>query len=126
MPQIYKIYMNESALILTHFDENYSNKGQIIDNQSFDLKKLFQQVVENNLEDNFILQTKDTNAFFKQIKASVNVIKAAGGLVENSKSEYLFIKRLGKWDLPKGKVEEGEKMKEAAVREVEEECGIQI
>src|SRR5690606_24913676 len=63
---------------------------------------------------------------FQKIRSSVKFIKAAGGLVENEYNDYLFIKRLGKWDLPKGKVEAGEKMREAAVREVEEECGIII
>jgi 8-oxo-dGTP pyrophosphatase MutT (NUDIX family) len=47
-------------------------------------------------------------------------------LVANAKGEYLFIFRNKKWDLPKGKVEKGEKMKVAAVREVEEECGVKI
>src|SRR5690554_5548722 len=126
MPQIYKIYMNESALILTHFNETYFNSTQIIDIQDFDIKKLFQQIVENNLHTTYLLQTNDPKATLKGIKKAVRVIKAAGGLVKNANSEYLFIKRLGKWDLPKGKVEEGEKMKEAAVREVEEECGITI
>src|SRR5690554_3183968 len=126
MPQIYKIYMNESALILTHFNETYFNSTQIIDIQDFDIKKLFQQIVENNLHTTYLLQTNDPKATLKGIKKAVRVIKAAGGLVKNANSEYLFIKRLGKWDLPKGKVEDGEKMREAAVREVEEECGVQI
>lgn len=51
-------------------------------------------------------------------------IIAAGGLVQNSKSEYLFIFRKGKWDLPKGKLDEGEEIRDAAVREVMEECGL--
>ena len=40
------------------------------------------------------------------------------------KGKYLFIYRNDKWDLPKGKIEKGEQIKECAVREVEEECGI--
>lgn len=51
-------------------------------------------------------------------------IAAAGGIVLNSKGEILFIKRLGFWDLPKGKIEKNEKKKPAAIREIEEECGI--
>ena len=58
--------------------------------------------------------------FFKNFK----VIEAAGGIVQNDKKEILFIHRLGKWDLPKGKIEKGEKEEEAAVREVEEETGV--
>lgn len=52
------------------------------------------------------------------------IIEAAGGLVKNEKGEWLFIYRNGKWDLPKGKIEKGEGIKKAAIREVEEECGI--
>lgn len=51
-------------------------------------------------------------------------IEAAGGIVLNPNGEILFIKRLGYWDLPKGKVEKNEELKKAAIREVEEECGI--
>ncbi len=56
----------------------------------------------------------------------MRVIKAAGGLVSNEEMHYLFIFRNGKWDLPKGKLDRGETNREAAVREVEEECGIHI
>ena len=118
--------MNESALILTHFQEILPFIGQELDIQYFDLKSLFSQIVEKDPQQVFILRTDDPKGVLKQIKAAVTYIKAAGGLVRNSNSEYLFIKRLGKWDIPKGKVEEDEKMKETAVREVEEECGITI
>ena len=37
---------------------------------------------------------------------------------------YLLIKRKGLWDIPKGKINKGEPKKEAAIREVMEECGI--
>ena len=67
----------------------------------------------NNLE-------KDWDNFKKEFK----VISAAGGLVLNDKNEILFIYRGNKWDLPKGRIERGESVKETAIREVEEECGI--
>jgi 8-oxo-dGTP pyrophosphatase MutT (NUDIX family) len=59
-------------------------------------------------------------AFFKQF----TLIEAAGGIVQNTKKELLFIYRLNKWDLPKGKMEKGEKPDECALREVEEETGV--
>jgi ADP-ribose pyrophosphatase YjhB (NUDIX family) len=52
------------------------------------------------------------------------VLKAGGGAVWNDQKEMLFIFRRGKWDLPKGKLDEGETIEECAVREVEEETGI--
>lgn len=58
--------------------------------------------------------------FFKNFK----VIEAAGGIVQNDKKDILFIKRLGKWDLPKGKIEKNEKQQDCAVREVMEETGV--
>jgi 8-oxo-dGTP pyrophosphatase MutT (NUDIX family) len=54
-----------------------------------------------------------------------NKLKTAGGLVYHRDSDaYLWIKRLGLWDLPKGKIEKGESSKDAAVREIREECGL--
>ncbi|MFM6999219.1 MAG: NUDIX hydrolase [Bacteroidota bacterium] len=57
-------------------------------------------------------------------KYSEQAVTAAGGWVENSHGEVLWIHRLGRWDLPKGKLEEGEEIASCALREVEEECGL--
>lgn len=59
-------------------------------------------------------------AFYKQFQ----VIQAAGGLLTNEREEILFIFRKGKWDLPKGKLDEGESIEECAIRETEEETGV--
>ena len=45
-------------------------------------------------------------------------------MVKDLEGRVLWIQRNGKWDLPKGKLEQGERLEEAAVREVEEETGI--
>ena len=42
----------------------------------------------------------------------------------NHEDQILMILRNMKWDLPKGKLEQGEDIKECAIREVEEECGL--
>ncbi len=58
----------------------------------------------------------------------VQKIKAAGGVLfrfNNSLAEILLIQRNGFWDLPKGKVENGESIEEAALREVVEETGVE-
>lgn len=51
-------------------------------------------------------------------------IIAAGGLVINPQGQILWIFRRGFWDLPKGKLDDGETIQTCAVREVEEETGI--
>lgn len=60
-------------------------------------------------------------AFFKKF----TLIQAAGGLVYNEEKQVLLIHRRGKWDLPKGKLDKGETLEACAVREVEEETGLQ-
>lgn len=64
------------------------------------------------------------DVLFKTFKKKFNVVCAAGGLIENENSEILFIFRRGKWDLPKGKLDKGEKLETCAVREVQEETGL--
>ena len=59
-------------------------------------------------------------AFWKKF----TIVKAAGGLIENEKNELLMIFRRGKWDLPKGKLDDGETLEQCAIREVKEETGL--
>ena len=63
---------------------------------------------------------KVSNGFENMFK----LIEAAGGVVVDKEEELLLIYRKGKWDLPKGKIEKGEAVQTAAIREVEEECGV--
>ena len=50
-------------------------------------------------------------------------IKAAGGVVVQGK-RILFIKKNGRWDLPKGKLKKGANRKKTAIREICEEAGL--
>ena len=59
----------------------------------------------------------------KELKKDFHYIEAAGGYIQKGE-EFLFIHRHGRWDLPKGKLEKGEQLQEAAIRECEEECGV--
>lgn len=54
-------------------------------------------------------------------------------LIINDKEQILFVKRSdnddflpGKWELPGGGIEFGESAQEAVIREIDEECGIEI
>jgi 8-oxo-dGTP pyrophosphatase MutT (NUDIX family) len=62
---------------------------------------------------------------FQDFSNRFTVVQAAGGLVKNNSGEYLFIFRRGRWDLPKGKKDGDETAEETALREVQEECGLQ-
>lgn len=118
--------MNQSLLILADFAPSIKNNAQTIGIQDLDLEKLFNSVVNKNNQTTFLFVKDNIKDVFLKLINPIKMIRAAGGVVRNGEGEYLFIHRLGKWDLPKGKVDDGEKMPEAAVREVEEECGIKV
>src|SRR5689334_16670224 len=71
------------------------------------------------------LSAKDYEGIKKYLRKKFKVVKAAGGLVRK-KDKFLMIYRMKKWDLPKGKKDSGERSKETAVREVVEECGVEV
>jgi 8-oxo-dGTP pyrophosphatase MutT (NUDIX family) len=62
----------------------------------------------------------------RYLKRRMRWVRAAGGIVTAPDGEMLLILRNGRWDLPKGKVEPGETLLQAALREVEEETGIKV
>ncbi len=86
--------------------------------------KLIQQQESGYLSVVFVVE--DLKNAERKVKSLYKVVKAAGGLVFNKFGEVLLIYRLDKWDLPKGKKDDGEKSKETALREVEEECNIKV
>jgi len=71
------------------------------------------------------VQTKEN---FAEARSAFNRmftrIEAAGGIVRNKNEDFLFIKRLGMWDLPKGKLNKNESAEKGALREVTEETGL--
>ena len=88
------------------------------------INALLHEIVKEDFHAGIIYGT-DLDKLKKSFWKHFTVIQAAGGLVQNEKKEILMIYRRGKWDLPKGKLEKGEKLEECAVREVEEETGLQ-
>lgn len=73
---------------------------------------------------NHAFKVDDVELFFQEFSSAYKSIEAAGGIVQNLEKEVLFIHRLGKWDLPKGKIEVGETPAKAAEREIMEETGV--
>ena len=88
------------------------------------MKKIISLFSNSDLAVSLIILTTNPKSGFSRFSANYTIIKAAGGLVRNLQGDLLFIFRTGKWDLPKGKAEEGEKPEITAVREVMEETGL--
>jgi 8-oxo-dGTP pyrophosphatase MutT (NUDIX family) len=121
----YRIYINDITLYITSIIPQLNEEIEQLTVLGFNFQTFYAQLDKVSGK-TFVLLTEDPKSLFKSIKESCVIIKAAGGLVESAKGNYLFIFRNKKWDLPKGKVEKGEGMREAAWREVEEECGVKI
>ncbi|OFY38241.1 MAG: hypothetical protein A2W91_18760 [Bacteroidetes bacterium GWF2_38_335] len=120
---MYKVFYNDRIVFIT--DKPLKKD---IDKHIFcDKKSLIQvlNVFENSPEKKELqIVHKYPKEIVKVIAGIYTYIEAAGGIVINTKGEFLAIKRLGKWDFPKGKIEVNETPEIAAIREVEEECGI--
>ncbi|MGY3052181.1 hypothetical protein ACVWYG_000368 [Pedobacter sp. UYEF25] len=125
MAQNYRIYISDNTLLIAECLPQQVEKIQQLEIQDFDLQTFCKKLAKNSKK-TYIFLTKNPKQTFKKLKKDSTLIKAAGGLVESSEKNYLFIYRNKRWDLPKGKLEKGEKMSETAVREVEEECGVKV
>ncbi len=122
---VYNIYIDEKRLIVAETLPEGLNNYQDISQEITDLKLIY-DLIEKSNQSQFLFLCKNAKATLKKFSKSIRLIAAAGGLVRNERKECLVIFRNGLWDLPKGKIEEGEKTRKAAVREVEEECGIKV
>jgi|TARA_R110000787_G_scaffold71771_1_gene159772 8-oxo-dGTP pyrophosphatase MutT (NUDIX family) len=120
---MYKVFVKDIPIILST-KKNIGSQYTAIPLKIVNFKKLIKQIIKGELF--YInLYHKNEEKLEKFLKKKLPVAEAAGGLVYNNKREILFIYRNSKWDLPKGGLEKGETFEEAAIREVEEETGVQ-
>lgn len=121
---MYKVFINENGLNFTENVENTDRNIGVTDPSLEQLKKIFEGLNQGIVGD-VNLSVSNPEKTWQLFTSMFNTIEAAGGIVVNPQGEVLFIHRLGKWDLPKGKIESNESIEEAAAREVEEECGLE-
>ena len=118
---MYKVFINEKKLSInnspTTVEKNIRFEGFTTFEIAFDL-------LENTSTPEINIYGENAQEIWKEFSSMMKMIEAAGGIVINKDEKILFIYRLGKWDLPKGKLEPNEKLDEAALREVEEETGL--
>ena len=67
---------------------------------------------------------KNNDSFCLVNALGLPVIESAGGLVCNDSHHILLMFKRGKWDMPKGRVEPIDSREESALREVQEETGL--
>lgn len=121
---MYKVFLNANLICFssdTNFDKSFKHISQKIDAEF--IQELL-HMLNNDKAEQYIIIDKNIDLVFEKFVSFFQIIEAAGGLVFNAQKQLLMILRNGKWDLPKGKIEKDESIETAAVREVEEECGI--
>ncbi len=119
---MYKVFVNDKPLFLTN-EIAKETDFQLFLLESIDIEQLIIKMFQNKIQ-KASLYYPDEKAILKKLKEKISVCKAGGGLVFNKKGDVLFIFRNGKWDLPKGGIERGEEIEDTAMREVEEETGV--
>ena len=125
MAQKYKVFFNGHIVFLCkkkpeNLRIDIHHKYTSTDN----LKKLLFEHLQNKPEQIIWIEWYNYEKLWKEFSSLFRVKEAAGGLVYNQNHEWLFIKRKGLWDLPKGHLEKNEELSACAMREVTEECGI--
>jgi 8-oxo-dGTP pyrophosphatase MutT (NUDIX family) len=130
MPFSRKIYYNNKPLILTADASSYkahnpTSKGYLTLTGAFprNYRMAFQHL---NAPRTYgaIIEDISEEALLSELHKIYEPIDAAGGIVEDEAGRVLMIYRRGRWDLPKGKRDDGEAMDECALREVSEETGL--
>lgn len=119
---MYTIFIDDIPINLTDNLQNLS-KDSFFYKDDVTIESVLKSAKSKEFPEIFLFHV-DLKTLWDEFKWFFKIEKAAGGLIRNENQETLFIYRFDKWDLPKGKIEKGESKKEAAVREVEEECGL--
>jgi 8-oxo-dGTP pyrophosphatase MutT (NUDIX family) len=126
-----KVYKHKFDLVLNPDDE-FTSKDLVGDVLVRDAGTLFVDRLLRLMEVKKLKKLKSLTMLVKKkkyitlhFKDQFKIAKAGGGLVVKD-DQVLMIYRLGKWDLPKGKLKSDEDTAVGALREVEEETNIKL
>lgn len=125
-----KIYINNKPLILTtdakaYIAGNPVAEGYIYFEGAFPRHfRLALQHIGKTGTLGAIIEDFSPESLQEELHEQFTPIDAGGGVVTNEHNQVLMIFRRGKWDLPKGKCDDGETIDACALREVSEETGL--
>lgn len=131
--QNYKIYHNGTPVFLTtpegtaalgYQADKFTHVALYVGKKKL-IKNFLDLLDKNRSIRAVVLYCPDLQQLWSDFQACFKVLEAAGGYVENAAGELLVFYRRGSWDMPKGKIDPGETPEQAAIREVQEETGLQ-
>lgn len=124
---MHKIYFDRRTIIICRPEEATLSDPNAVEfhfKQPSDISALVEMFELSSTLEKIYIPSAEPVDCYKKICGEFREVNAAGGLVENRRGDYLLIKRDGLWDLPKGHQEAGEDIKVTALREVQEETGV--
>jgi 8-oxo-dGTP pyrophosphatase MutT (NUDIX family) len=127
---MYKVFINNKPLVLTNSVNKEQESDKILVTKYLGKAKFLFHFIDT-LEkspryEGITLVSENVEKLWADFQGIYKIIEAAGGVVFNAKDEVLLIYRLKTWDLPKGKIDKGETPEIAAVREIQEETGLNV
>ena len=124
---MHRIYFEKRCIIIcSPSDESLSDPNAVVFHPGIriNIATLVRMFEQTDSIARIYIPTEDTDAAYADLCAQFRNVDAAGGLVVNRRDDFLLISRNGLWDLPKGHREEGEDIRVTAMREVQEETGV--
>ena len=125
---MHKIYFEKRCIIICDPAEEAlsdPNSVEFHPGERIDIHALVRMFEVQDSLQRIYIPTDDIEKTYRRICAEFREVNAAGGLVSNRRGDYLLISRSGLWDLPKGHQEAGEDIEVTALREVQEETGVE-
>ena len=122
-----KIYFEKRCIVIcTPSDEALSDPNAVEFHlgEPFDIHDLVRMFEVQDTLARIYIPTESPERTYRRVCAEFKEVNAAGGLVSNRRGDFLLISRNGLWDLPKGHQEAGEDIETTALREVQEETGV--
>ena len=122
---MYKVFFNKKFVLLTTQIVDHDDQTPFFYIKYSDQKQIITALKSKKTKGVYLYHAKE-DKLWKHLLKTFSLVEAAGGLVEHQNGKVLFIYRNNKWDLPKGKIEKDESIKDGAVREIEEETGVKV
>lgn len=124
---MHKIYFEKRCMVICPPDDPSLSDPNIIvfrPGENIDIHRLVGMAETSESLHRIYIPTSDEEGTYRSICKEFTEVNAGGGLVSNRRGDFLLISRNGLWDLPKGHQEAGEDISVTALREVQEETGI--
>jgi len=120
---MYKVFFNQKPIFLTTELVLQTDRTPVLFIK-FSSPENIVKALKSKKTDCLYLYHQKEDKLWMHFLRHFPIVEAAGGLVRHQDGRFLFIYRNDKWDLPKGRIEKNEPIRIAAVREVEEETGV--